>query len=374
VLLGLGEALLGGGEWGRAREALESATALALETDQPVVATAARNRRRFALLETDIDTWPALKAELDAELVDLVERGDDQALAEHWLLAAQIEIFRGSSGSAADAAKQAVDHASSAGDERLEAQARLWLMSSQTLGPTPRAEAIRGAIDTLEWARPRGAILAEAAANCERGWLEAIGGDFSLSRKLLARALEAQEDLGVDYWVACNLVWIATVELLAGSLADAEHAGRRALKLLEAAEDRGEAATGAGVLAEILVRRGSLDEADRIASYAEAISAASDVDASTRWRASRARILVERGHLVEAQRLAEEGVTGLGSTDQLNVRGEALFALAEVRSAAGDLAGARGAARAAIDAFDAKGNIVSAQRVASFLKDTQSRG
>jgi ATP/maltotriose-dependent transcriptional regulator MalT len=357
-------------------EDLEGAISLAHSNGHHDVVTAARHQRGWAVLETDYDSaWPSLTAELEAERAGLTLRGDDRGLAESWLLTAFIDLVRGNAGPASDAADRALQFAAVTGDDRLEAQVRQWGMTARTIGPTPRSEAIRRTQDTLDWARARGVHhVLEAGAHCEMGWLEAIGGNFDRGRELVTAGREILEDLGIGYWLAHSYLWLAYVELLADSLEAAEGYGRHCLHLLQATEDRSAAGTAAGLLAEILFRQGSIDEAGRFTTRAQSLSDAADIDAASRWRATRARILTEHGERTEARRFALEAVAVLGSTDELNLRGEAFLALAEVEHATGNLAEAQDAGRAAVEAFDAKGNVVAAARAAELMGQAEPRG
>ena len=62
------------------------------------------------------------------------------------------------------------------------------------------------------------------------------------------------------------------------------------------------------------------------------------------------------------------------NTDAINLHGDILMDLAEVASMAGETDEANSAIEAAIVLYDQKGNVVSAARARSVLKETMSGG
>ena len=101
---------------------------------------------------------------------------------------------------------------------------------------------------------------------------------------------------------------------------------------------------------------------------AEAMSSIDDVDPQVRLRAVRAKILIARGELVEAERLAREAVANVSLTDYLVLHGDALLALAEVLGAKGSAAEQAAVLQAALELFERKENIVQAEQTREALR------
>ena len=102
------------------------------------------------------------------------------------------------------------------------------------------------------------------------------------------------------------------------------------------------------------------------------MAANDDITAQVPWRGARAKALARRGSVEEAERLAREGVAIAEGSDWPNLRGDALIDLAEVLMAAHDTSGAASAARGAIEQFERKGNTVMASRAWAFLEERAS--
>jgi tetratricopeptide (TPR) repeat protein len=87
------------------------------------------------------------------------------------------------------------------------------------------------------------------------------------------------------------------------------------------------------------------------------------------WRQVRAKVLARRGDRAEAERLALEAVAISERTDQLVVQGDVYGDLAEVLSLAGRWKDAAAALEQALDCYERKGNLVSAQRTRTRLTE-----
>jgi hypothetical protein len=85
------------------------------------------------------------------------------------------------------------------------------------------------------------------------------------------------------------------------------------------------------------------------------------------WRSTRAKTLARRGKQAEAERLVREAVELIAETDAVNLHAQTLLALAEVLTAAdrADEAAERG--REALRLYEAKGNVVMAERARARL-------
>ena len=107
---------------------------------------------------------------------------------------------------------------------------------------------------------------------------------------------------------------------------------------------------------------GRYDEADALAERSKELGAVDDVATQAIWRRVRALVLIQRGDVAGAERLAREALELMAVTDSINVRAETLIDLAEVLDAAARTAEASEALRLAVALFEQKGNIVMAGR------------
>jgi hypothetical protein len=78
-------------------------------------------------------------------------------------------------------------------------------------------------------------------------------------------------------------------------------------------------------------------------------------------------VLSRKGAATEAEALTRSAVDLARGTDDLGLQGMSLDALAEVLAAGGRYADARTAAEAALEAYERKGNTVSAEAARRFL-------
>ena len=86
-------------------------------------------------------------------------------------------------------------------------------------------------------------------------------------------------------------------------------------------------------------------------------------------RAGRAKLLARRGDLDEAEALAREAVALAAETEFVDLRGDSLLALAEVLRLAGRTDEAAEAMRQALALWEAKGNVIYAERTRALLAE-----
>ena len=111
-----------------------------------------------------------------------------------------------------------------------------------------------------------------------------------------------------------------------------------------------------------------LDEADRWCATSEDAAAADDLAAQIEWRAVRAKVMARRGAPEDAVALAREAVGIAERTDFVTIHGDACVDLAETLELAGRSDEAQEALRRALDLYERKGNLVSAERARSRLR------
>jgi ATP/maltotriose-dependent transcriptional regulator MalT len=129
--------------------------------------------------------------------------------------------------------------------------------------------------------------------------------------------------------------------------------------------------TTAGMLANVLVSQARLDEAERFIQLSVESGAPDDIRTQVGWRVAQAEVLVRRGDAIRANDLAMQAVEFADRSDELNLRGDARMVLARVLLAASRLDSANRVASEAVDLFERKGNIVSAERARNLLRRTE---
>jgi tetratricopeptide (TPR) repeat protein len=211
----------------------------------------------------------------------------------------------------------------------------------------------------------------EVTLLADRARLEAMQGRFDTARELLSRATALAED-GLELLRSSHVSTAAGfVELLAGDAAAAERELRPACETLERIGELGYLSSAVPPLLDALYLQGRDEEALRLAERwrPERLTVPEDVDAQVGWRRVRAKLLARRGDLEEAERLARDAAAIAGRTDYLDHRAQAIADLAEVLRVAGRPKESASALEEAIRLYEAKGNVVVAERLSSLLAE-----
>ena len=294
------------------------------------------------------------------------ELGDDAGLAQAWRRLSLAPRARGDFAESERAVERALHHARRAGDVHEEARIVDNLCAILVYGPTPAETALRRCSELLDSTKSN--RLVESYVMSSLALLKAMRGEFDEGRRLCARAEKIYDDLGLRLALVALTEISGTIELLADDLAAAEVALRHGYDILSASGEASFVAFQAGLLAEVVLRQGRVEEAERLAQLSEG-GAASDIGAQTQWRRTRARLEAQRGRHERAIELAHEAVEIASRTDALNMRGDALMTLSDVLRFAGRGAEAGSAARDALVLYEQKGNVVSAQRATALLAE-----
>ena len=290
------------------------------------------------------------------------ELGDPLTLAQAWNLLGRFEgTILGSLARAEEAWHQALAHAGRGNLPTERAESIGWLMMSANFGPLPVEEGIARCRRFHDEAVDDPFVRGNACV--ELGALQAMRGDFSLGRELVADGLDMIAGLGFSLRAAMSSQEAFYVEMLAGDLEAAERIARDAFSILERMGERSYLSSAAALLAHALTGLGELDEAERFSRKSEQLAAADDVFSQVLWRSARAKVRARRGDLSEAEALAREAVALAERTDLLNTHGDTLADLGEVLVLAGrpDEAGAIFAQAAEI--LERKGNRASLERI-----------
>jgi class 3 adenylate cyclase len=278
---------------------------------------------------------------------------DDAALTEAWVATAWAELIRCRYGAMLEAVEHAIEHAHIARHARWERELPVWKGSALFYGPTPVEDVLRW----HERERPTHALAVR-----QRGVLEAMQGRFELARALVADGDAAAEELGQTIWLAVGGMAMWDVEMLAGDVAAAERAVRASCRRLEELGDTGYRATATAQLAESLYLRDRLDDAERETRLAEGLAAPDDRVSQALWRQVRAKLQARAGGGADAERLARDAVALLCETDMVDYHARAVADLADVLGVVDRSEEASHELTGAIALFDAKGNLVRADR------------
>ncbi len=292
------------------------------------------------------------------------EHGDELGLAKAWRLLYDVAP---TFDEGQEALARALAYARSAGDQREEADILWWIGVSFVFGPMHAEEGIRRCQEMLTDARYDGTVRAGSLGVL--GVLNAMRGRFAEAREHFARGIAILEELGIKLRVVTRQHLLADIELLAADPSAAERAMRWAYdREVEMGEKQDIPGTAAR-LADALYRQGRYEEA---AQWIEI--------AGGRGRGIRALLAARRGEFEQAERLARELVAmterGVGGEQthgrNLNARGTALRRLAEVLLMVGRPGEAVSALNEAIQLYERKGNLVSAQDARALLEKLSS--
>ncbi len=368
LLPSLGEAMMETGEFAWAEvfleEAVEGATAIAderLRADAVLTRLLARHH-----VAADLSAWRDEVEQTTVELIPrLLELDAHTELAKAWRMVAWVHapVYRWQA--AASAQQRALEHAGLAGDRRMEARMSSTYAQSLCAGPTPVPVAIAACNEML--ARDVGHRQSEAIILNSLALLLGLDGEFERARSLCHQAQAMLEDLGASVLAASISLYLAQIELLAGSPEAAETTLRNAYKRLEAMGEVFFRTSVGAMLAQALYAQGFQDEAEVLALESQRLAAEGDIEVESICRSIRGKVLAQAGEFVEATRLAEEAVALIPGVEAPLMRTEALIDLAEVYAAAGDVRRAYAALEEARDLAEIKEMTVPLARVSTLL-------
>ena len=201
----------------------------------------------------------------------------------------------------------------------------------------------------------------EAFADRVRGGLFSMNGRFEEGREHCRRAMEFYEELGHPISAIGVSMELQRIERQAGRLEVAERVLRDALERLRALGDIGYVGWVAAQLARVLAERGDRLEARELARYC--LEALQPDHAFAQIAGRIAETIAQADASVdEAEAIALEALALVEKTDNLDLHGDALIALAGLDRTAGRVQEARARAARAIELYTQKGDVVSATR------------
>ena len=179
----------------------------------------------------------------------------------------------------------------------------------------------------LELAEESGSIVARAHALHSLGALRLERRQVDLGEQQLEEAKNLFAEVGDSWMLGRTLHSLAWAAELRGDDAKAESRLREAIKLLKPLEDRGALCESQRALAEVLIRAGRLDEAERLAL--EAVETVGEHDLSSRSTTTMSLGLVRaaQGKDEEAEQLL---LDALGVVESTGFRGLQVWVLRRI--------------------------------------------
>ena len=365
-LLGtLGSALVLAGRFAEADAVLTEAIAAGAASGNRRLELHSVLERAFLRALTDREGVEELRQVAEQALPVLEELGDELGLAKAWRRIADVQWMVNHWSEQAQALEQALVHAERAGDQREAAGALMRLPMSLYYGPMPVGEATARAEAILE--RAQGARVVQSTALVCLAGLHAQSGHFEDARRLLAQGRAISDELGFRVWVAGFSLAAGDIEMLADDPAAAERELRRGYEALEAMGERGLLSTVAAELARAVCAQGRYEEAEELTKVSEVLARPLDVAAQISWRTVRATCAAGGDDLAGAEALARDALHAVEQTDDLNRHARVLSDLAAVVRRAGHEAESRSLEERALELFERRGNVVSAEKARSKL-------
>jgi class 3 adenylate cyclase/tetratricopeptide (TPR) repeat protein len=322
----LAESLIGLGDFSDSKIVLDEACALAGQIgNRRATAASQLVQMQLGLFlgkggtegEQDVPDPRELIAQLESE------QANDE-LATAWRMIVMQYGIAGRYELAREAAERSVAHARLAGNDRTVARIANSIADLALLGPTPVAQAIaaceRLVDDGLSDRQVEGRVL------CKLAQLRAMKCELDAARELYRRGRKMLRDFGPSAFASATAIDQALVELCGGDLELAARELRLDLAFLESRGEKYYRSTMTSVLARILRELGKDRDALQLLEVAETASQAY-------WRATKAPILANAGDLASAEILARAAVDLLHTSEALNLRADALLALATVLGA-----------------------------------------
>ena len=368
----LGRVLKERGDVARAREVLAAAVGEAARSAD----RAAEARARLELASLKLHTDPSASAgeaedEARSTIPVFEELEDDVGLARAWLLIAAVLWFRCRFGPMEEVLERALAYAERGGDRREQARILSGLARAAVVGPRPVPEAIARCEEIL--ARLPGDRLAEAELSALLSTLHAMEGRFDEARALYRRSTRLLDEHGRTLLAASNAAYSGLVEQFAGDLDAAEGELRHAYAELLRMGHTGFLSTIAAELGRVLELRHRFEEAQHLTVVSERAAAPEDLVSQVAWRGVRARLLARRNAFPRAEEVVEQAVRLAEQTDYVDLQGLAHFDRAFVLRAAGRPGEAEQALRRALERWEAKGDLVMAERARSVLAGLAAR-
>ena len=180
----------------------------------------------------------------------------------------------------------------------------------------------------VELALASGSIVAQASALHSRGALAMIEDDLDKAEDSLEQARALFAEAGAAWSLARTLNYLAWTSWAKGDLTKAERLFRDSIKILKPMEDRGTLCESQRGLAQLLVEKGRLEEAERLALEARETVGPHDRTSLATTQTALGIVRAAQGRDDEAETLLRSAVAAVADTDFRNVELETLRPLA----------------------------------------------
>jgi tetratricopeptide (TPR) repeat protein len=372
TLFVLGEALWEIGRLAESEPTFAEAVAAAERLGDRALEWRARVAAQELRMHFHIDAGHEEGLELAGRALEVFRQLDDDiGQADALRSIGRINFWAGRCEFAIGVFREGLAHAQRAGDRPVSLELMRMMCLALTQGPTPASEAIEqihsladaNADDRLFFFKTRRYLAI----------LEAMRGNFSESRALVATGDEMGRELGADRdFAAGHLRDSGVAARLQGDIEGAEERLRRACEMLREMGDLGHMSSVAGELALVILEEpGREQEALELAEEAARATLADDADAMVLWLSAKARALAALGRTAEAEGLARDAVERAWVTDYFWLQTKSAEALAEVLRLAGRTGEAAEALTKAIAVHHKKGNVVLAEADRRWLAELE---
>jgi predicted ATPase/class 3 adenylate cyclase len=359
LLRDLATALVARGRFEDAEGALNQANESARLAEDHALADLAALDGHFIRLQTQPDrAFEEVRRVTDDAYLAFSEAANDIGLARVWRLRAELDWMACAYGRTTEALDRALYHAHHAGEVREESAITVWLAACLALGPTPASGAVARCHELLD--QSRGSRRVEAAVCTVLAYLSAMASADVEARTYLERSRQRHEELGLTFSRAHWTVLSGMALLYVGDLEAAEAELRWGYQTLRDMGERAALSTVAAYLARVLVAERRYAEAEALTVESEHAAAVGDLASQIAWRGTRLPCRLAVGDTSGAEDLGRAALALAENNDDLELLGYAHAGLAAVLAAAGDSHGAAAETSAALSAYRAKGDVVSA--------------
>jgi predicted ATPase/DNA-binding XRE family transcriptional regulator len=283
--------------------------------------------------------------ECEAAIAVLNVAGDQQGLAEAWLLVGKLRFDRNEWPAAQEAMERAIDFGRRSGNHRAWILASTWLSSIFMMSPIPADAAVERAEEWLH--RVEGEPFAEEGVLMSLATLYAYAGRIADARVAIKRSNAIVARCGSKLGFAFGAISAGEIEMVAGDPAAAERCFREGYEVFRAMGERWYLGQIAGLLAHALYAQGLFGEAQQVIEEAEITVGPIENEGWMLWRSAKAKVLAQRGQFFAARQLIAKAEEENSSASWV-IRAKVLMAKAEVSRLAGDPDQAAASLRAAL--------------------------
>jgi len=244
---------------------------------------------------------------LGEEAFAVLEPDDHTGRFEVMDTRARLALWTGQVGLAESFDEQALEAARQAGRKDLESKAALELASVH-IARMEIDRAVPLVERACELAEESGSIVTRARGASVSGRLAVVRGDDLEAERLFAQAVDLYTEVGAADGIAFTAKELARVAWRLGDEARAEKLLRESIRMLAPLEERGVLCESQRLLAQLLLARGLIDEAEKLALAARETVGPEDQVSRATTRVAHAQVLAARGLDAEAEQIFVEAV------------------------------------------------------------------